>query len=780
MTPPRHPARAGVLAGVLLLAVGIWIEWGDALLPWGGPEAAKGTAAAEEDRGRLPDGDGRFAAELPADRYAAVARALRRGDLDAGRRRLAALSDADRRALGPVPTLLGLAAFAAGDGKQAVELLSASPADGPFADWRLLVLAEQLAGRRGAEAALARYAHLASRFPDSPLRPDAVVAAARLHQHLGEPFQALDLVEVARREGWTDAARVDLEALAWELGGELNDDAVRREAARRLLVLAPWRAAALGVADPYRDGDGRLPWSELLTAAELGERARTFLSLAQPDAARLTLESVAAAERRLPWHLAMAEAHLALRHPRRALDVLEAAPAARAADLARVELLRGRASADLSQGRGGGSPDDEERRRLAAASRRHLETAAALADDDELAARALRRLWAGLAAQDRAGAAAGAEPSLDDWRRHRRPVLAALKRRDPADRSGAEALWRRGWQAYRADELESAAAWWRELADLYPRSRQAHRGRYWRARVLEATGQPRLARRLYDELVSTSDTTDFYRRRALVRLGAAPRLVGSRAERLREPRPWDVDPALARALFLSDVGLDPLAARELSRVADRADPDDALALDALLLARSGHGAAAAERLRRAFPALGGPSQGSVPTEILRAYYPLTYEAEIRRAARRSGVPAYLLAGIVRQESDFDPRAVSPVGARGLMQLMPPTAREVASHLGEPWSPQRLTDPAYSVLLGSVYFRHVLEMFDGNLELALAGYNGGPSRIRRLWHRQGPAADVDEFLETLQIGESRRYVERVLILADSYRQLYPEAGSVPLG
>jgi soluble lytic murein transglycosylase len=198
-----------------------------------------------------------------------------------------------------------------------------------------------------------------------------------------------------------------------------------------------------------------------------------------------------------------------------------------------------------------------------------------------------------------------------------------------------------------------------------------------------------------------------------------------------------------------------------------------MALEALMQIRSGEHRRGIVRLRQAFPGLGGPAQATIPTEILHAYYPLEFESVIRDEAREAGLPAHLVAGIIRQESAFDPGATSPVGARGLMQVMPATAREVAGKLDMPYAPARLYDPAYSVRLGATYFAQLLDMFDGNVELSLASYNGGPNRIRRLWREQGADARLDDFFETLNIDESRNYVKRILVLADSYRQLYPE-------
>ncbi|HSL84036.1 MAG TPA: lytic transglycosylase domain-containing protein, partial [Thermoanaerobaculia bacterium] len=122
-------------------------------------------------------------------------------------------------------------------------------------------------------------------------------------------------------------------------------------------------------------------------------------------------------------------------------------------------------------------------------------------------------------------------------------------------------------------------------------------------------------------------------------------------------------------------------------------------------------------------------------------------------------------------SAFDVTAMSRVGARGLMQVMPATGREVAGKLGLAYSESRLDDPAYNVRLGSTYFGQVLRMFDGGTELALAGYNGGPYRMKRLWREAGPRAELDFFLESLPIEESRNYVKRVLVFSDSYERMY---------
>ena len=707
---------------------------------------------------------GAIPASLPGERYADIAAAFRAGDLETAEELLAALTGDDRAATGDAQLVVGLAAFARGDEDVARAQFASTDVSGALlGDWRLAALAEMAAGEGDDDTALRHWSELIESFSRSPLRPGAMVEAARLYTGAGDHFPALDLVSLARSEGLAGGARADLEELAWNVGRKLNDDSVRREAARRLLTHSPYTASALGVPKLFRGSDGRIDWSRVLTPAELQQRARSFLDLTEDGAALAALEDVRPADRALDWHLLQAEALTGLHRGREALAALDRARPDTAAQRAAVAWHRALATADLAIARGGGKGlATAERRSMRLASLRHLEEVSAHGGDNEFAVRALRRLYKEL---DGVG--------FD----RQREILRELRRHDPTDRTGAAPLWEKGWTAYGEGNFTAAIAYWTELDELYPDDREAHRGRYWKARALDELGEDRRAGEIYRKLLASSDTTDFYRKQAMARLGLTSRRGElATAQLVSEERPWEIDPSLRRAKLFVDLGLDEMAEREIALVEDTVEDvsrTDRRALEALMLARQGKLRKGIVLLKQAFPDLGGAAQADIPTEILRAYYPLHYEETIREEAREAGVPAHFVAGIIRQESAFDSRATSPVGARGLMQVMPATAREVATSLGEVYSPARLYDPAFSIKLGSTYFKRVLDMFDGNVELALAGYNGGPNRMRRLWKQQGADPQLDDWLENLTIDESRNYVKRILVLADSYRQLYPE-------
>ena len=150
----------------------------------------------------------------------------------------------------------------------------------------------------------------------------------------------------------------------------------------------------------------------------------------------------------------------------------------------------------------------------------------------------------------------------------------------------------------------------------------------------------------------------------------------------------------------------------------------------------------------------------------------TLVAEARRA---SFSPEFVLA-VIQVESQGDPRAVSPKGALGLMQMMPATGRLVAQSLGvRPFTPEKLYDPTVNLRFGTHYLAQTLRRFNGNLIHALAGYNAGPNRIAR-WSTPATEDDPELFIERIVFTETRDYVRLIQRNAAVYRVLY--GGMVP--
>jgi len=687
---------------------------------------------------------------------AEAAEAGRQGDLPAARRALTPWTSGDDAAM--ARTVLGLLSFVHHDPAAAVATLEAGPAPPLLTDWRWWALAgahEALGEPAGARQALDA---LLAETPDSPLRARALVRQVAVALAAGDRADARRRLTLARAEHLPISERVELEQLAWSLANDLGDPALLADVARRMLVLAPLQASKLRVVDVVAARQAAAPdWRLWLEPGELEARADALLDADLPAGALTTLAAVPETQRGFSWRFLEARALTAANRGSEAYAALTGLRAPDAATTARLEWLRAEAANEASTPRRGRAVDVATSQRYRQLVREHRLGVVRTAVDPPLAKRALAALASDYLDEEKIPEAVAA--------------LRQLVALDPTATTGARRLWEYGWTRYEHDERTAATAAWRELVALYPRSTWARSGRYWTARALESAGDAAAAKRLYLELLA-ADTADFYARQAGLRLAGATQALASAPP---ERDPWPHSPTLARAERLAELGLEPLARIEIELVGERAAPRAAAALRATVLARLGDRRGSLAELRDAFPDLGTAHQAHVPNEAIELFYPLEYRQAIETAARRERLSASLVLAMIHQESGFDAAARSRSGARGLMQLMPATGREIAQRLGLPFSTARLNEPEMSVRLGSHYIRQMLDRFDGSVELALAGYNGGPGRISRLWRAAGPSPELDRFLEGLSVHESKSYVKRILVLADSYRSLYPDLG-----
>jgi soluble lytic murein transglycosylase len=697
-----------------------------------------------------------------APTYVAAARAARTGGFAAASRALAPqLAGAEPEA-GRARVVLGLLAAENGLAVEAQRLLAKGPGPLALEDLRLFALAEGAAVRGATTTARAALEELLRAVPDSPLRQASLLKLAELAFAESKVADALAFIEEGRdqrgREPLSAIEREQFDSLAWRIGRATDNTAVQREAARRLLVESPLAAARLEVAvalvaQPQGD------WRAALSSADLLARTAALLQVEVPLGALTTLEAVPPADRDFEWSLLRARALTAAQRGGEALTELSRVKAKDAGGdaLGRLELERAHACWDVvAVRRGRPALPAAERAALRAEGLAALRRAAALAASPELKAAALRELYIELEA------AGEIDATIE--------LLHKLAKVAPGDTLGARPLWERGWREYQSGNWSGAVGYWSELRDLYPAISYARSAQYWSGRAFEKLGDRERSLATFAEL-TRADTADFYSRQASLRLAGAPAAAAPERDAQRED--WPTDRRIERARWLSELALDKLAGAELDHVAPTADARAVDALRGLILARSGAHRESLRELRKAFPRLATAHQETVPRAALELYYPRPYSDQVLRLAREQSLPPSLVFGIVHQESGFDPAAKSRSGARGLMQLMPSTGKEVARRLGMSFSTQRLFEPEYSLRLGTTYFRQMLGIFDNRVELALAGYNGGPGRIGRLWREQQSAGEIDRFLEGLSIVESRNYVKRILVLAESYRSLYSD-------
>lgn len=297
------------------------------------------------------------------------------------------------------------------------------------------------------------------------------------------------------------------------------------------------------------------------------------------------------------------------------------------------------------------------------------------------------------------------------------------------------ALWGGDWAAV------SAA-----LAAMPPALRNETRWRYWAARSAEALGRREQAREQYAAVVPTDN---WYAVLAAARLGSPfaprPEPLALDAARIAE---LGTRPGFVRARELLRVGLEHLAPAEWAReqaTLSAADQRQAIGL--------------AAQWGWHFQAIAGAARQGMFNDY-RLLYPRPYGGEVGAASELSGLPTTLIHAVIRQESLYQPYAVSSANAIGLMQLLPATARRTATALGrrKPTA-AALMQPAVNVPLGAGHLRELITRFDGQVVPALAAYNAGPNAARR-WLPEQPL-DTDRWVENIPFNETRAYVQRVM-------------------
>ena len=231
------------------------------------------------------------------------------------------------------------------------------------------------------------------------------------------------------------------------------------------------------------------------------------------------------------------------------------------------------------------------------------------------------------------------------------------------------------------------------------------------------------------------------------------------------------NPSFAVAWLLSNAGPTEASNEWQRQLADRRPTRPEALAAAVLAADTGQSHTAIRTLRSAFPGLSSIAIAQTPSDAAFAYLPLRWSQHIIAAARETGLDPWLIAAVARQESTFIAHARSPAGARGVLQLLPSTARLHALKLGLGSRPN-LEDPAINIRLGAQELAWLVRRF-GALEPALAAYNAGERRVRKWW-RQWP--DPDVFAESVPIPETYTYVRRVVFLSDAYRQIHADTWS----
>jgi soluble lytic murein transglycosylase len=353
-----------------------------------------------------------------------------------------------------------------------------------------------------------------------------------------------------------------------------------------------------------------------------------------------------------------------------------------------------------------------------------------------------------------------------------------LAARFPGDKNASAAHWRSGWLTYRLGLYADAARIFDEQIRLYPAATETVSALYWRGRLYETKDHnPALAAADYRAIIRAYQHY-FYAQMARARLsalGATQPASEPQLDRIQPvPEPHLVDtfpedsPHLAKARLLANAGLNEYIAKEI-----KADPNSsswsALA-EAQIYSSYGETYRAVRAIKRALPNAAAASIQSIPLAYWRILFPEAWWDTIEAESARNHLDPYLVASLIRQESEFDASAISYANACGLMQLLPSVGRTMAREEGMThFQTFQLLDPATNIRLGTRYLRQMLDRFGSVQEYALAAYNAGDSRVVD-WQAAGPYSGIDEFVESIPFTQTREYVEAILRNEETYKAI----------
>ncbi len=341
-----------------------------------------------------------------------------------------------------------------------------------------------------------------------------------------------------------------------------------------------------------------------------------------------------------------------------------------------------------------------------------------------------------------------------------RASLQQLVSRYPSSVQAPVAMFRRGLLAWAANASNTAALF-DSVWTVYSGHDEATAARYWAGRALERAGQKDAAATHWRAILD-SDPLSYYAQRAARRLGVSAIQVPASGT---EPTSASVDSASARVSALRRLGMDVEARFEL---------------DALEAAAPSASPVVRAATASAFVALGEPARairiatralakGERSRALFLAAFPVLHDDVLSAESRRNDLDPALVAGLIRQESSWNPHALSPAGARGLMQLMPTVGAAIArSHRYPVWNTSLLYEPDVSLQLGTAHLASSLRRGTPVVR-ALAAYNAGGSRVAR-WLARPDRDDAELFAEWIPYSETRDYVRIVQRNAAIYSQL----------
>lgn len=330
------------------------------------------------------------------------------------------------------------------------------------------------------------------------------------------------------------------------------------------------------------------------------------------------------------------------------------------------------------------------------------------------------------------------------------------------------AQMRLGGLAYQDGDFRNAARIFEDYRERYPKGRRVQQATYWAARAYHEMGDLSDASRRFRE-VRRLNPFSWYGLRAAEFLGEEPLAIPMEPEPARNDRvAAEVEHALKRIELLRELAEMEAVDFEVERVRGHFEKTD------------GASYALAEAFNERGHTMTGirlgweiyRREGAWNPRLLRIIYPFPYRTLIMAEAREKGLDPFFVAGLIRQESTFSATIKSPVGAVGLMQIMPATGNALARSAGlKEFGPEHLENAELNVHLGTSYLAELLARYGNRAAPALAAYNAGPNRLT-FWSTFPEYRDDELFAERIPFAETREYVKIVQQNARLYAALYP--------
>ncbi len=356
---------------------------------------------------------------------------------------------------------------------------------------------------------------------------------------------------------------------------------------------------------------------------------------------------------------------------------------------------------------------------------------------------------------------------------------ALLTKMFPTSTYAPSAHWRTAWMNYRQRQYPEAARLMDEQIQRYAGGQEVPSALYWRARIFEDEEHNLPAAAAYYKALSLTYTNYFYAglaRQRLDVLGAQPAVTSAvltGVRRLEIPEltgelPED-DPHLIKARLLANASLNEYIGPEI-QASPTAGEWGALG-QAEIYASYGEVTRSLQSMKHSGISFFALPMAQVPQVYWRLLFPRPFWDGIASNAQANGVDPYLVASLIRQESEFNAGAVSRANAYGLMQLLPSVGKSIAKKRGlKGFNPSQLLVPAVNLQLGAINLREVLDRYGGQAEYALAAYNAGDVPVRQ-WMSSNDYKDTPEFIESIPYTETREYVQAILRNREMYRALY---------